>query len=153
MTKYIWITISIIALILVFAYKHAPNEPDLEKPAEDIISDQMPTPEEGEPIVSESGNIKVTRPQKDTVATSPILVKGEARVFEGTFQIHLKDANGAILSEKTAMANAPDMGEFGSFGELILFDAPTTETGFLEVFSYSAKDGSLQDLVSIPVIF
>ncbi|PIZ81365.1 MAG: hypothetical protein COY02_02440, partial [Parcubacteria group bacterium CG_4_10_14_0_2_um_filter_41_6] len=120
MTKYIWITISIIALILVFAYKQAPNEPDLEKPEEDIISDQIPTPEEGEPIVSESGNIKVTRPQKDTVATSPILVKGEARVFEGTFQIHLKDANGAILSEKTAMANAPDMGEFGSFGELIL---------------------------------
>ena len=155
MTKYIWITILVIAFVMILAFKQAPKEPYFasEGPKDGNPSDAIPSAEEGEPIISESGNIKVTRPQPQAAAESPLLIKGEARVFENTFQIRLKDSNEAVLVEKTAMANAPDMGQFGPFGELLLFDKPNAGTGMVEIFSYSAKDGAVQDLVSIPVRF
>jgi len=153
MTKYIWITISVIALILVLAYKQAPNELDLERPLDDIVSDIMPTPDEGEPIISDNGNIKITRPQPDAVVESPLLIKGEARVFEGTVQFRLKDAEGNIIVEKFGTAAASEVGEFGSFGELLLFDEVSSETGSLEVYWQSPQDGSEQDLILIPVKF
>lgn len=153
MTKYIWITISVIALIIILAWKQAPNEADLERPIEDIISDVMPTPEEGEPIVSDNGNIKITRPQPDSIVTSPMLIKGEARVFEGTVQFRLKDAEGNIIAEKFSTAQAEEAGEFGAFGELLLFDEVSAETGTLDVYWQSPENGSEQDLISIPIKF
>ena len=153
MIKYIWITIGVISLILVLAYKQAPNEPDLERPIEDIASETIPTPEEGEPIISENGNIKVTRPQPESTITSPLLIKGEARVFEGTVQFRLKDSDGNIIVEKNGTASAEEVGEFGQFGELLLFDEISSDSGTLEVYWQSPEDGSEQDLVSIPIKF
>jgi len=153
MIKYIWITIGVISLILLLAYKQAPNEPDLERPIEDIASETIPTPEEGEPIISENGNIKVTRPQPESTITSPFLIKGEARVFEGTVQLRLKDSDGNIIVEKNGTASAEEVGEFGPFGELLLFDEVSSDSGILEVYWQSPEDGSEQDLVSIPIKF
>ncbi|MDP3995289.1 MAG: Gmad2 immunoglobulin-like domain-containing protein [bacterium] len=149
MTKYIWLTAFLIAIILALAYKQAPNEPEVSRPMED---DPFSL-EIGEPSVSESGNISVTQPQPYTWIASPLLVKGEARVFEGTVQFRLKDADGNIITEKFGTAAAEEIGAFGSFGELLVFDEPNTEEGVLEVYSESAADGSVQDLVSIPVRF
>jgi len=151
MTKYIWITIGVIALILVLGWKQAGKEPPVvipEAPAEDVAA-----PVVGEPVVSESGNIKVTQPQPDSLAASPMLVKGQARVFESTFQLVLKDGDGKEVTKKTVTYTAEDPSQFGDFGELLLFDAPKTDTGTLEVFDNSAKDGSVIDLVTIPVKF
>ncbi|MAG29080.1 hypothetical protein CL632_02975 [bacterium] len=156
MNKYIWITIIVIIFILTLAWKQAPNEPPVERLPEQIADDILqdsPVIEEGEPVISESGNIKVTRPQPDNKVESPMLVKGEAKVFEGTFQMRLKDSDGSIIVEKFGTAKAEEVGEFGSFGELLLFDEVSTETGALELFSISAFDGSEQDLVSIPIKF
>lgn len=149
MTKYIWITAALIAIILAFAFKQAPNEPEVARPAEDAPFSL----EEGEPVVSESGNIKVTQPQPNVEIASPLLVKGEARVYEGTVQFRLKDSNGNIITEKFGTAAAEETGAFGSFGELLVFDGLSGGEGVLEVYSESAFDGSVQDLVSIPVRF
>ncbi|MAG28603.1 spore gernimation protein, partial [bacterium] len=65
----------------------------------------------------------------------------------------LKDSDGSIIVEKFGTARAEEVGEFGSFGELLLFDEASTDTGVLEVYSISAFDGSEQDLVSIPIKF
>jgi hypothetical protein len=153
MTKYIWITIGVISLILFLAYQQAPNEPEVQRPLDEIVEDIPFEQQEGEPIVSENGNIKITRPQPNTTITSPMLIKGEARVFEGTFQMRLKDAQDNIIVEKFGTAAAEEVGEFGTFGELLLFDDISSETGTLEVYWQSPEDGSEQDLVSIPIKF
>jgi hypothetical protein len=158
MTKYIWITIGIIILVFALALKQAPNEPKIERPSDAKSQDESNTSdvsanENKEPVVSESGNIKVTEPYSGQQAISPLVVKGEARVFENAFSMRLKDSSGNVIVSKDATAQAPESGEFGSFSELLLFEGKTEGYGVLEVYSNSAKDGSEQDMVSIPVKF
>lgn len=151
MTKYIWITVGLIALVLILAFKQAPKEPSFAPPGG--ASEGEASPETTEPIVSESSNIKVTEPRPDALVSSPLLVKGEARAFAATFQMMLKDADGKEIVKKTATYTAEEPSQFGQYGELLLFDTPKTDKGTLEVFTYSAKDGAVQDLVAIPVKF
>lgn len=158
MTKYIWITIGIIILVFVLAFKQAPNEPQIERPSdsqsqEDSDISDIIANENNEPSVSESGNIKVMEPYSGQQIASPLVVKGEARVFENAFSMRLKDSSGNIIISKDVTAKAPESGEFGSFSELMLFDEKASGDGILEVYSNSAKDGSEQDVVSIPVKF
>ena len=154
MTKYILITIMIIGVTLAFAFKQAPKEPEVSRPAEDasqeIISD-IPQAEEGEPVVSESGNVRITRPRPDATMTSPLLVKGSAKTSASALQLRLKGADGTVIAEKQATAAKAGEDGFGSFGELLLFENAPTGDGTLEVFSKSPFDGSEQDLVSIPI--
>lgn len=50
----------------------------------------------------------------------------------------------------TASAGAP---EWGSFATALTFDAPAVETpGIVRVFSLSARDGTVQDLIEVPVL-
>ncbi len=105
------------------------------------------------PSSSQSVNIHVFKPQPYDVIGSPVVIQGEARVFESTFSYRVKDANGKILYENHAMANAPDAGLFGSFDLNIVYSRPSTDRGSIEVFEYSAKDGSEINKVTIPVRF
>lgn len=148
MQRYIWLTIGVIVLLLALGFKQAPNEPPVERP-----QDSGSAIEAGEPIASESGNIKITEPRPDTKVASPLLVKGEARTFEATLQMQLKDADGTMLAEKIVTYAAEEVGEFGSFGELLLFDEPAVDSGTLSLFTESAEDGSVQDLLEIPIRF
>ncbi|MFA6171478.1 MAG: Gmad2 immunoglobulin-like domain-containing protein [Patescibacteria group bacterium] len=98
-------------------------------------------------------NIIVSLPLPGDSIGNPVTIKGEARVFENTFNYRVKDSAGNILAEKTAMASAPDAGQYGDFEITIRYSVPKTDNGVIEVFDYSAKDGSVIDLVSIPVVF
>lgn len=111
---------------------------------------------EGEiPIAtSESGNMIVTSPTSGEIIGLPLVVKGKARVFENTLNYRVIDADGVtVLAEGHVTANAPDVGEFGDFTITTSYDAPSGDAGTIEVFDYSAKDGSIVDLVEIPVTF
>jgi len=151
MTRYILITALLIVFIIALAAKQAPHEPEIASP--DVPEDILSGLETGEPVVSESGNIKVERPQPGATISSPVLVRGQARAFEGTFHIRLKDSDGKVVVEKTGTASAEEAGDFGTFGELLLFDDVATDEGAVEVYTVSAEDGSEQDLASIPVKF
>ena len=140
-----------IGLVLILAWKQAPKEAPVAGTAAPVEAPVAPVADK--PVESQSGNIKVSQPQPDSLVSSPLLVKGQARAFESTFQMVLKDAAGKEIVKKTATYAAPDAGQFGDFGELLLFDNPKTDKGTLEVFTYSAKDGTVQDLVKIPVKF
>ena len=59
---------------------------------------------------------------------------------------------GNILNETSALADAPEPGQFGFFDKSILFET-TDDLGTLQVFQYSAKDGSEIDMVELPVVF
>jgi len=96
-------------------------------------------------------NIRVTAPLAKGTVSSPFTVTGEARVFESQFNWKLKDANDVLLSEGTGMTAAPDVGQFGPFAVVVDYSYPAGGPGTLEVFDYSAKDGSVEDLVSIPL--
>ncbi len=101
--------------------------------------------------IEQEQNIYVTSPKPGSVVTSPLVVAGFARVFEQTLSWRLLDKNGTVLREGIAMTQARDIGMYGPFR----FDVflPVFEGGdfTLEVFTYSPRDGSIQDLVSIPL--
>lgn len=98
-------------------------------------------------------NIRVTAPQPNEEVSLPLVIRGEARVFESVFAYRLRDADGSILFEGHAMANAPDTGQFGPFEISVTYLEPSGTSGILEVFSRSAKDGSEINRVAIPVRF
>jgi hypothetical protein len=108
-----------------------------------IIFDTSPIPYEP--------NIKVLSPSKNDVLSSPFKVIGKARVYEGAVSIRLVDSRGNVLNESFVQANnaAPSWGDF----EAVITYKPLGEprNAILQVFSISPQDGSIQNLVSIPV--
>lgn len=102
---------------------------------------------------SNSTNIRVFRPCPHQEVTMPVVIAGEARVFENAFSYRIRDADGSILLEGHDTANAPDIGFFGPFTVSLSYPKPKGTTGTVEVFTYSAKDGSQIDTVTIPVRF
>lgn len=78
-----------------------------------------------------------------------ILVKGQARVFEGVFQYRVTSAGKQILlQDQYQTEGAPAWGDFE-----ISFDKSLSDKkgATLELFVYSAKDGSEIDVLSIPL--
>lgn len=105
------------------------------------------------PATSDSGNVTITSPQLNEIVGLPLVIKGQVRVFENTFNYRLLDSDGSVLVEGHAMANAPDIGQFGDFTVTTSYPSPKGTTGTVEVFDYSAKDGSVIDLAQVPVEF
>lgn len=99
------------------------------------------------------GNIRVVSPESNDEVGLPLIIRGQARVFENQFSWRVRDADGTILVEGSAMANSPDIGQFGPFEILASYPAPKGNTGTVEVFNYSARDGSEENMVRIPVRF
>lgn len=107
-----------------------------------------------EPVVSDSQNIKVTSPDPNQMVGSHFLaIVGEARVFENTYNWRVKDDDGTVIAEGFGTATAPDIGQFGPLVSYAQYSATPGEAGTVEVYSLSARDGSEQDMVRIPVTF
>ncbi len=102
---------------------------------------------------SASGNIIVTQPRPGDTITSPVTVTGKARVFEAAASTRVLSSDGRELGITHFMASkgAPD---FGDFSAKVSFQVPPGVTqGIVEVYTNSPKDGSVIDLVRIPVRF
>lgn len=101
-----------------------------------------------------SSNIVVWTPLPGTKVVNGQRVEGQGRAFEAVLNHELRDANGVIVSnERFTLADAGGP-EYGNFISTLPFDrTPTASTGELHVFTRSANDGSIQDLVKIKVIF
>lgn len=100
-----------------------------------------------------SENIIVSEPAINASVGLPLIIKGQARVFENTFAYRIRNADGSILLERSAMANSPDTGKFGPFSVAINYPLSKSASGFVEVFEYSAKDGSEINKTVLPVSF
>ncbi|MFC1630267.1 Gmad2 immunoglobulin-like domain-containing protein [Patescibacteria group bacterium] len=98
-------------------------------------------------------NITVSSPVEGEEIGLPLIIKGEARVFEGTVNIRLREKSGDVLVEGFTTAKAEDVGQFGPFKKELSYPIPKELEGALEVFQISAKDGSEIDKVVIPVLF
>lgn len=108
-------------------------------------------PDTPNPPWSDSGNILVEAPWPGDEIGNPVTISGQALVFEGTVSIRIKDVNGTVLA--STFAQAASGVELSEFSKSVSYTNPTTSSGTVEVFSISAKDGSEQDKVVIPVKF
>jgi len=95
-------------------------------------------------------SIWVTAPPAGQKITSPLTVKGSARVFEGAVSARLRDESGKVISSgfATAAQGAPGRGDFTL---TLPFAASPAGKGRVEVFWGSPKDGKEMDTVTIPV--
>ncbi|MEX0587328.1 MAG: Gmad2 immunoglobulin-like domain-containing protein [Patescibacteria group bacterium] len=98
-------------------------------------------------------DIYLETPWPGDEASGSFLIAGSAQgAFESTIVARLKTVNGTVLFEQPITYNAPDVGELGYFNITVNFTT-TAESGTLEVFHTSAMDGSILDLVSVPLVF
>ncbi|NMD71644.1 LysM peptidoglycan-binding domain-containing protein [Bacillus sp. DNRA2] len=118
-------------------------QPDLIWPGHHLII-PMPT----------SRNIVVWLPHPGSSIKSGQTIDGQARSFEANVLHQVRDFNGIIVSNErftTASEGAP---AYGNFTSTLPFDhKPTTNLGELWVYTRSANDGSIQDLVRTLVVF
>lgn len=101
-----------------------------------------------------SRNILVLRPLPGELIQPGSLLQGLARAFEANVLYTLTDTQENLVSSEkyiTALAAGP---EYAEFSTNIPFDRePSTPSGELRVYTRSAMDGSVQDLVRVRVHF
>jgi hypothetical protein len=95
--------------------------------------------------------ISIDSPESGDTVSVPIKVGGTASVFEATLQVAVRDAQGNTLCQVVATASegAPGRGDY----EVEIAFAPPADAmkGSIDAFTESPKDGSVEDLVSVPV--
>lgn len=98
-------------------------------------------------------NIIVYSPKSGEGVLSPITLRGMARVFENSLNYELTDENGRVIAKNFVIALSLEDGQYGAFELKINYSEPEGENGILEVFNYSAKGGTKENVVVIPMIF
>lgn len=101
------------------------------------IEDQLP------PVLVES-------PTPGQLVKSPVNVWGSSNVFEAVSQLEITDPDGLIIAKKTVHATSGS-GTRGTFSVNVPFKTKRSGLGEVISFVLSAKDGSRQDIVEIPV--
>lgn len=145
-----WLLLLIVAFILLVGLALSIQRPQMFTGVPVVGPSPTPTP-----IASE--NIILTSPKADANVGQTFFVAGQARVFENMVTIRLKEKlSGKVIGETQAYADAPDVGQFGEFEAGIQLADTSLRVGtefILEVFQYSAKDGSEIDKVTVPLTF
>jgi hypothetical protein len=102
------------------------------------------------PSPATSDQTVVNQPQPGAQVTSPVTVSGQINAFEAQFNIAIKDAAGNDI------ATVPDV--FSSQGQTLApfstsvpFTVASQTPACLWVFDLSAKDGSLIQVVQVPI--
>ncbi len=87
----------------------------------------------------------------ETVAV-PVGVNGTANVFEAVFFLELRDSTGKVIASRRVQATS-GTGTRGTFTATLTPASTASSTGPARLQSYvmSAKDGSRQDVTSIPI--
>jgi hypothetical protein len=109
-----------------------------------------PTGPSPDPSSASSERIVVTDPLPGSRITSPVLVAGEADVYEATVSIRILDATNNVVADTFTTATC-GTGCWGEFREKVRFSVGSEQSGVIEVFEASADDGSPTQVVRIPV--
>lgn len=101
-----------------------------------------------------STNIVVFQPLPGTKIAAGQTMSGVARAFEAAALYQIRDAAGRPVTKERPFQTNAGAPAFGTFRVPIQFDlVPATSTGTLMVYTRSARDGSIQDLVELAVMF
>ncbi|MDQ0351949.1 LysM repeat protein [Alkalibacillus filiformis] len=133
-------------------------------PIETILRSNLNRPAISEDVIYEgiqiiiplpnSENIVVLLPLPGTEIHDGATLEGFARTFEGNVLYRLVDANNTIVTEEAFTTTRYGAPSYSPFLDQIEFDRePTSPLGELQVYSRSAQDGSIQDLVQVRVWF
>ena len=101
-----------------------------------------------------TGNITIAEVAHYSEVSSPITFSGTANVFEGSFQVKLIDCDGnKIINQANAQAQAGDVGVSNPYSITITYSASFSgHYAYIEAYDLSAKDGSVQDTIQVPVL-
>jgi hypothetical protein len=136
---------------ILFDFQDAQTQEVLPTPFEPGSIPEAPPAKTGE-MTSASGAVVVSSIVPNQELPSPFVIFGRARVFEGVLNWRVKDRKNNTLAEGAVLTDAPDTAEFGNFrARAFLRTLPQDTSGTVEVFTYSARDGSEQDMVRIPI--
>jgi len=109
------------------------------------------TPSPG-PTPTPTASIVVNTPAPNDRISRTVHISGVARVFEGQVVFAIKDTQGKVLAQGTTLASA-GAPQWGIFAADLAFEPPANQqSGTLEVFTRSPRDGSVIDLVIVPVV-
>lgn len=137
--------------VLLFLRKQANNPSGITPtPSAAVVST---TPGKTSPTNAvQEANITVIAPNSGETVHLPLIITGQARVFENSVSYRITDGSGKTLNSGFTMADSPDMGKFGPYTITIQsLDGFTEGKMTIEVFQNSAKDGSEIDKVVVPV--
>jgi hypothetical protein len=104
------------------------------------------------PLVSSRGSIVVKDPIANSHVHSPLTIDGDASVFEANLSWQVTDTAGRVLAKgfTTASAGAPAR---GTFSITATYQDPASDViGFAEVYTVSPRDGSIDEIVRVPLI-
>ena len=96
--------------------------------------------------------ISVRHPRPHDIVDDPVEVAGVGTGFEGTLQLRLRNHAGAEIAQKHF--NAGGTGILGNF--FVRIDVPSVPDrprGTLEVFEFSAEDGSEINKRIVPIVY
>jgi hypothetical protein len=109
-----------------------------------------PTSATPPPFATPRVNIVVTSPSAGQTVSNPVHIAGIARVFEATVAYEIVSGGRTLVTGFTnASVGAPDWGSFQVDATVGPVSSPTQVT--VRVFARSMKDGSIIDLVEVPV--
>lgn len=103
-------------------------------------------------LTSAKGFITVRQPLANARVAPPLVITGDASVFEANVEWRVTDTAGRVLAQgsTTASASAPAR---GTFTILASVPRPTADTiAFIEVFDRNPRDGSVDELVRVPIV-
>jgi hypothetical protein len=95
--------------------------------------------------------ISVRQPRPFDIVDDPVEVCGIGSGFEGQFAARVRDFDGNEIA--LINVNGPGAVLFNFHAEILLPGIPPTSRGTLEVFEFSAKDGSEINKQVVPIIF
>ena len=94
--------------------------------------------------------IFVNRPAWGGVLANPATIGGLANTFEATLQVRILDGEGRTLAQGPTMATC-GTGCWGTFEVSVPYTVARAGWGTLQVFEFSAADGSVTNLTEYPV--
>ena len=103
-------------------------------------------------LVSAKGSIVVRQPLANDRITSPATISGDASVFEAALSWRITDSAGRVFAEGNTTASGGAPGR-GTYSITATFAPPASDIiGIVEVFDRSPRDGSIDEIVRVPVI-
>lgn len=93
---------------------------------------------------------KIFKDVKVSETDNQFVITGKAQVFEGVFDYALYDGEEKLLEDNYQTVGAPSWGDFEIPLDKTLISQPKNEVK-VELFVYSAKDGSKENVLTIPL--
>ena len=143
----------LIALALSAVLASCVNSSSAADPATAALATPPPTATttaKPSPVVSAKGFITMTSPTVNAKLQSPVVITGDASVFEAALQWRITDTGGRVIAEggTTASLGAPGR---GTYTVSVPYTVTAETVAFVEVYSRSPKDGNIDELVRVPV--